>query len=187
MTTPLKTSIALFAAVLLTVPATARAQFPTYVAKGACPFECCTYGLWPVKARTDVRSSPDTSAPTIAHLAPGTQVQALTGEVHVTPGLARVTGRPHSSAAELDSTRLIEILDYIGEGYSRVRQGQHLSQVKIARTKKECSTRANWRYCWVDVVREPVSTWWVQVRLPDARLGWVLMNGTIAATDACGG
>ncbi len=85
MTTPLKTSIALLAAVLSAVPATARAQSPTYVAKGACPFECCTYGLWSVKARTDVRSSPDTSAPTIAQLVPGTQVQALTGEVHVTP------------------------------------------------------------------------------------------------------
>jgi hypothetical protein len=122
----------------------------------------------------------------IAHLAPGTQVQALTGEVHVTPGLARATKTPHSSAAALDSSQVIEILDYIGEGYSRVRQGQNMSQVKIARTRKECSTRPNWRYCWVDVVREPVSSWWVQVQLPERHLGWVLMNGSITAKDACG-
>jgi hypothetical protein len=185
--TPPRSLLPLLVAVRLTGLAQANAQTPSFIAKGACPFECCSYGTWSVKAETDVRSGPDTSAPIIARLSTGTQVRVLTGEVHVLPGLARVTGRPHSSAAGLDPKQPIEILDYRGEGYSRVRQGQRLSEVKIARTKRECAASPNWRYCWVDVIREPISTWWVQVQLPDSRLGWVLMEGRpLQATDACG-
>ena len=178
--------LVLLLGVVVAGPVELLCQTPTYVAKGACPFECCTYGVWSVVAVTDVRSQPDTTSTVIVTLQQSDSVEAVTGEVHVIPGLARVTGTPHSSAANLSPDLPIEILDYIGEGFSRVRQGTQLSQVKIARTKQRCTQSPNWRYCWVDVVREPVSVWWVQVRLPDSLLGWVRMDGTLRPKDACG-
>jgi hypothetical protein len=181
-----RTLLALVLGVLLAGPAQLPSQVAGYITKGACPFECCTYGVWPVLAATDVRTGPDSTSRVIAALRKGDSVEVVTGEVHVLPGLARVTGRPHSSAADLDPDLPIEILDYIGEGYSRVRQGTRVSQVKIARTKARCRESPNWRYCWVDVVREPVSVWWVTVRLSDSRIGWVRVDGGLKPKDACG-
>jgi len=177
---------ALAAVLTLAAAAPAAAEAPPYVAKGACPFECCTYGVWPVKADVEVHAEPDAGAPVVARLSSGTRVRVVTGEVHVVPGLARAIAKPHSSAAGLDPQRPIEILDYVGEGYSRVRQGGRVSQVKIARSKRRCVESPNRRYCWAEVVREPVSSWWVRVALPGSRTGWVLMDGGLEPTDACG-
>ena len=155
------------------------------MAKEACPFECCAYGVWPVKAQVEARAAPDAGARVVAVLRRGTRVRVVTGEVHVIPGLARAIAKPHSSAAGLDPAQPIEILDYVGEGYSRVRQGARVWQVKIARSKRRCEASPNRRYCWAEVMREPVSTWWVRVELPGSRSGWVRMNGALEPTDAC--
>jgi len=179
---------ALIALVLLALARIAGAQ-PSgplpYVAKGACPFECCRYGVWPVKADVEVRAAPDAGASVVARLRSGTRIRVVTGEVHVVPGLARAISKPHSSAADLDPRQPIEILDYVGEGYSRVRQGGRVSQVKIARSKRRCKESPNPRYCWAEVIREPVSTWWVRVGLPGSRTGWVRMNDSLEPIDAC--
>jgi len=60
-----------------------------------------------------------------------------------------------------------------------------VSQVKFARSKRRCVESPNRRYCWAEVIREPVSTWWVRVELPGSRTGWVLMDGGLEPTDAC--
>jgi len=149
-----------------------------YISKGACPFEGCSYGKWPVVKRVTAYAEPDKSSSVVVVLHPGEQVEAVTGEVHVIPGRARVVGKPHRSAKELDPSKEILILDYVGEGYSRVFQDGRFTSVKIARSKKRCRERPNWRYCWVAVLQEPVSQWWVFVRTLDGNLeGWVSMEG----------
>lgn len=158
-----------------------------FIQKDACPFECCTFGHWDVVDNADVRARPRVSAPVVGRLEPGSTVQVATGEVHVVAGLARAIGPPHESAASLDATQAIEILDYIGEGYSRVRQGEVVVQVKIARTKDVCTRDPNERYCWADVLREPVAEWWVMLGAESPHPGlWVLMrDGALRAIDSC--
>ena len=157
------------------------------IRKDACPFECCTYGAWDVDSTAKVYERPKSSSKVLGTLKAGSAVEVTTGEVHVVPGHARVISTPHKSAADLDPSVQIEILDYVGEGYSRVRQGQTITAVKIARTKKRCVEDPNWRYCWVQVLREPVTEWWVFLGPASAYPGgWVLMTeGGLRAKDAC--
>ena len=165
-------------AVFLLAAASAAAGEPdVYIQKRACPFEGCTFGMWQVQSTTTVYQAPSTSAKVLGTLKAGSTAEVATGEVHVVPGQARAISTPHKSAASLKADAPIEILDYIGEGYSRVRQGETIAEVKIARTAKRCTENPNWRYCWVEVLREPVSEWWVVLGpSSDYPGGWVRMS-----------
>jgi hypothetical protein len=149
-----------------------------YVKKGACPFEGCTYGIWDVLKDTYVYEKPDKKSREVGHVLHGQKVRALTGNVYVIPGRAKVIGRPHRSAINLNPEKEIFILDYIGEGYSRVFQDGVYAEVKIARSKNRCKEDPNWRYCWAEVIEDPVSSWWVFIESLDGKIkGWILMEG----------
>lgn len=148
-----------------------------WVSKEACPFEGCSYGKWLVEKRTLVRRAPNLNSPIVATLEQGAHVDALTGEIHVSPGRARVRRQPPKAGAVLDPNADILILDYVGEGYSRVYQTGQFAQVKIARTKERCRSDPNPRYCWVEVLREPVCKWWARIEARDGQVkGWVLVD-----------
>lgn len=149
-----------------------------YVATDACPYEGCVYGTWSVHERAALREAPDSASAVVRELKPGEEVEVLTGEVHVIPGRARVHIKPHMSASDLDPAKEVLILDYLGEGYSRIYQDGRYFSVKIARTKTRCRERPNWRYCWAEVIEEPISHWWVRVAgRAEKAAGWVLVKG----------
>jgi hypothetical protein len=175
------------ASLLLAAAVAIADESEVVIQKDACPFECCTYGTWDVDSTAKVYENPNSSSKVLGTLEAGSSVEVTTGEVHVVPGHARATSTPPDSAAGLDPDAQIEILDYIGEGYSRVRQGQTVTAVKIARTKERCAEDPNWRYCWVQVLREPVTEWWVFLGPSSAYPGgWVRMaEGGLRAKDAC--
>jgi len=151
-----------------------------FVKKGACPFEGCTYGIWDVLKDTFVYEKPDKKSREIGQVQLGEKVRALTGNIYVIPGRAKVTGRPHRSASNLNPEEEIFILDYVGEGYSRVFQDGIYAEVKIARSKNRCKSNPNWRYCWVEVIEEPFVNWWVFIKSLDGKTkGWVLMEGGV--------
>ncbi len=158
-----------------------------FISKGACPFECCTYGEWDVLKETNVYEKPDLNSTLIVKISPNQKVHAVTGNVHVIPGRAKVIGEPHSSASNLDREKEILILDYIGEGHSRVFQDGKFATIKIARTKERCKENPNWRYCWVEVLQEPICDWWVFIKTKNGKTeGWVLMEGVgLKAIDGC--
>lgn len=151
-----------------------------YVKKGACPFEGCTYGNWDVLKDTYVYEKADQNSRKIGSLQHGEKVRALTGDVYVIPGRANIIDRLPNSANNLDPKKEIFILDYVGEGYSRIFQDGVYAVVKIARTKNRCKEKPNWRYCWVEVIKEPVTYWWVFVESLGGKIrGWVLMEGGV--------
>jgi len=154
-------------------------QLPVpYIARGACPFEGCSYGVWEVLKEVPVYEKPSSGSVETGRLHPGEIIAATTGDVHVIPGRARATGTPHSSAEMLDPEKEIYILDYIGEGYSRVFQDGAFAEVKIARSKNQCDRDPNMRYCWAEVLEEPVVNWWVSVESAKGGFkGWVSMQG----------
>jgi hypothetical protein len=148
-----------------------------YVVKDACPFEGCTFGMWKVLRDVSVYKDPNSNSEIVVKLKAGTIANVETGIINVVPGRARVIGNPHRTASGVAPNEEILILDYIGEGYSRIYQGGTFYQTKVARKKGQCSKEPNWRYCWVEVLEEPVVKWWVKVRIE--KIGWVLMEDDV--------
>jgi hypothetical protein len=153
------------------------AETKVEVVKDACPGEGCVFGNWEVYKETPIRAVPDDTSPPIEMLVPGESITAKTGEIHMVPGIAKVVGPLPEHGKGIEKNKPVEILDYIGEGYSRVRQGSNYFEVKIARSRKECPERTI-RYCWVELVREPTEgKWWVFVQAKSRELrGWVDMD-----------
>jgi hypothetical protein len=141
-----------------------------FVVRDTCPFEGCTFGEWEVLKDTNVFQSPNKNASINGKLNSGTKVQVLTGIEHITPGEAKITHKPHSKAEQFDSNKKIYILNDLGEGRSQVFHNGKFIEIKIARSTTRCAEEPNWRYCWVKVLREPSSEWWVKVK----GMGWVL-------------
>ena len=90
-----------------------------YVAEGACPFECCTYGRWTTTAGLPVYEQPLDPAGLAFQIAPGTAFEADSGNVYVTrPGLVVADSAfalyEGPTVAPGDT---LYVLDDVGEGY----------------------------------------------------------------------
>ena len=152
-----------------------------FIVKDACPFEGCTYGEWEVIGDTNVFHSPNKESMIVGKLKKGSKAYVLTGVEYIIPGEAKITGKPYSHTEDFDPSRQVYILNYLGEGYSHIFHNGKYFDTKIARTKSQCAQTPNWRYCWVKVLREPISNWWVNVR----NMGWVLIKPqSLKPTDA---
>jgi hypothetical protein len=157
-----------------------------YIVENACPFEGCTFGEWSVLKNAMVHEAPNKNSKVVTTLIAGSVITVETGVIYVTPGRAIVTGKPYRTASSINPKEEVLLLDYIGEGYSRIYQGGIYYETKIAREKNQCKDNPNWRYCWVEVIEEPIVKWWVKVK--DKKIeknGWVLMEGEVLkAIDA---
>lgn len=143
-----------------------------YTVVDSCPFEGCTYGMWAVKKETPIYKEPNLNSEILGKLEVGTKANIETGISFITPGEAKITGEPYKTAKDFNRNENIFILNYIGEGYSRVYQDGRIITAKIARTKSECKQNPNWRYCWVKLLSEPTDHWWVKIKSS----GWVSME-----------
>lgn len=143
-----------------------------FIVEDACPFEGCTFGEWDVLRETNVYQRPDENSTITGKLSAGTKANIVTGTSYIIPGEAIIIGEPYSHAEIMAPNKKVYILNYLGEGYSQVFLDGQFIDTKIAREKNRCSDNPNWRYCWVRVIREPVTKWWVKVK--DS--GWVLMK-----------
>ncbi|WP_317930255.1 hypothetical protein [Halioxenophilus sp. WMMB6] len=153
-----------------------------------CPFECCTYGQWQVVAPTNLFQAPAASSPVVAELAAGSQVSAVTGEVHtLQAGHVRVkrayqsdaSGRAYRAGSELF------VYSYEGEGFYQVWfHGEMYSE--------EVSFMAGWdsceeeETCWGEVLQTPESEWWIQIETPFGERGWSNQPENFAGKDSCG-
>ncbi len=143
-----------------------------YIVENSCPFEGCSYGTWEVLKETPVYKETDVNSEILGTLLVGTKANIETGVSYIIPGKAKISGVPYKTAKKLDRNEFIFILNYLGEGYSRIYQNGEIIEAKVARTKGRCSENPNWRYCWVDILEEPIDQWWVKVK--DS--GWVPME-----------
>jgi hypothetical protein len=163
-----------------------------YVAKGACPFECCRYGNWTVSEDTDLVSSPGSSR-VVGRARKGSRAFGLTGEVHLRPEPVVVLTAPEQpdgvlTADELPKNSIAFILDYVGEGYSHVyTRGKvvdvltHLSYAKYCYHLSES--------CWGETLfpsqERQEQIWWVKVRLPSGIVGWTDKTNHFGGQDSC--
>jgi hypothetical protein len=158
-----------------------------YVKKTDCPPDDCAI-TWSVRNATDVYSEPSTQSTRKAVLEPSTSVRSMGGEMHLIPGEAKIVAKPYRTAVDLNRRETVYILEYEGDGRSRIYQKGRFYTSKIARTKAECegASEPDPRYCWVEVLREPTTKeLWLKVEIPDVQgVGWILGGrGNIVRID----
>ncbi len=160
-----------------------------YVAKNACPFECCIYRRWSVLEDTALVAVPGSEA-TIATARAGTRVEGLTGEVHLVPlPVAVVHPEPaYEPNAQLVPGEIVFLLDGLGEGMQRV---WHRGVVRTMSTAGEVQERCPFPddECWGELLApqraQEESVWWMRMRLPDGTEGWT-RDQHFGDMDGCG-
>lgn len=153
-----------------------------FVAHGACPFECCTYGAWEFDSSVVVQHTPTDTAAVMALVPPNTPLATDSGIVVVRPGVvvfdAPVRDEEGGNTFEAGDTLLL--LDYLGEGYQRGWHGGDTLTI-FAEFWGDLPSSAR-------VVRDARQVWWAHVAQPESLAGWIRMRRGVFAdgSDACG-
>ncbi len=155
---------ALLVFVLLAAAAAAQSAPPSpFVAKGACPFECCTYREWTALKAITVYDAPNGKA--VGALKPGEAVTAVTGEIHSIP--VRATAAEDHPEAGIKKGEVFYVLHYIGEGVWSVWRDGRVTQLEIYSGPP------------------PKTVWWVKVRTRSGLAGWAISDRNFGNQDAC--
>jgi hypothetical protein len=171
--------------------ATPAVQPPTSLTdEGACPFECCTYREWSVKADTPLLEKPADGSKIVGKALKGTRIQGLTGTVIVTtPGQIEVL-RPHTGAfgKEYKAGDTVWVYTERGEGYFKV---WHRGEMYDEEAGFMCHDMGCWDRCveegtcWGQRITFPKSLWWVKVRTKEGVVGWSKSHENFGDMDAC--
>jgi hypothetical protein len=157
-----------------------------YVAKGACPFECCRYGSWTAEEDTVLFDRPD-GIRQVGRVAKGETVQAVTGEVHLRPEAVRVRSDGPLDARE---GSIVYLLDNLGEGYARVWVAAKIVEADFTGVRNQCTFAGPG--CWGELVNPPVgehsrdAVWWVQMKTRGGITGWTKDTKHFGGMDGCG-
>ena len=164
-----------------------------YVAKQACPFECCGFGTWTVSKDTPLYDRPFGTRE-VGRAPQGTKVLGVTGEVHLRPApvLVRLPDPEGFTAKPAD---VVYVLDYTGEGYGRIWQDGKIVDGFIAGASEICLFPEK-ETCWGEYInaedaprdraRLGRGTWWVKIKTPAGVTGWTRETGNFAGIDRCG-
>lgn len=141
-----------------------------FIDKGACPFECCTYGEWTVEKDVDLLDEIN-GRKVVARAKKGEIVRGVTGEVHTIPLKIKVSlDSTSASSSELRDGDEVYLLTYQGEGFWKVWKNGKVIDGVFEREGKE----------------RPQSVWWVQIKLKDGKTGWTRRPEDFGNKDACG-
>jgi hypothetical protein len=148
------------------------------VDKGACPFECCKYRTWYVEKRVDLREKPELNSKIVAALEPGSAVEAVTGEVHVTAGIFSV----QKAFSRYEPGDRFWVYTYLGEGWFKTwYEGRYYEEDLGCSPNEisECSSNLG------GFEKEPVSVWWVLIKTENGKIGWTNSPDSFSNKDAC--
>ncbi|HWE48623.1 MAG TPA: hypothetical protein VG273_02475 [Bryobacteraceae bacterium] len=169
-----------FRRLLNAIPANRRPPV-NYIAKGACPFECCRYGDWSVLEDTVLFAAPG-SKQIAGRAKKGSRAAGLTGEVHLTPVPVAVL-----KGGDLPKDSIAFVLDYAGEGFGNVYTNGKIASVPFG-TAKYCFTPSD--SCWGEILfpdtNQKKQVWWVRVKLANGTIGWTDKPDNFGDKDACG-
>ena len=153
-----------------------------YESPGACPFECCVYREWTVEQDTDVFG--DYRKPTSVNfrVRRGETVTALTGVVVTTKlGMAIVRSPRASLASFFKPGERFDVIHHVSEGHWKYWFNGYFDVKPMAETK-QCPGPA----CEFELVQEPQTVWWANVRARNGREGWTREPRHFGNKDRCG-
>src|SRR5262249_12731909 len=146
--------------------------------QGACPFECCTYREWAVRAATVFYKDRTTNSPIAFRSRPGEKVTGLTGVV-ITLKLGKAIIKKTGTLAEGKNVVRVKqgeelyLLNYVGEGYYKfwLRGGIYPEQMEGGNDM-------------VRLLSKPQTEWWVKVKDGQGRIGWSKQTNHFDGMDA---
>ena len=149
----------------------------------ACPFEGCKFGKWKVSKDSTLNSSWQNDRRELAKLTPGQEVTAVTG-VHITRSPDRILVKRDIPRLGLQAGDIVLRYMYVGEGFANIwaKGAWHKEEDCSFITEKNGDGCA--RDCAAIVTEEGVKEWWVKIKTPDGKLGWVLVSDNFQGMDA---
>ena len=176
-------------------PATSQRPTDPYIARRACPFECCTYREWTVEHSVTLYDKPGGKTTVASIDASKTKhVRGLTGEVILHPvrmvlryQISTETtnaGRPVSNAKTVvvPAGQEVWILDNLGEGYVNIWWHDQILSFGILDTDNT-EDLAEGSHLLEEAGRG--AEWWVQVKTPSGMIGWTKDNDAFGNMDSC--
>ena len=152
---------------------------------GACPFECCVYGTWTGTGEVPLRAAPLRPRPLVHTIPAGQPFTADSGFVRITGVSLLVL----EDTIDLGPTTFgpgdtVAVLDYVGEGYFNVWDGDKVWQVPSFWGQSGASGPDP-----VETDGQYAKEWWVHATTSDGRRGWLDADSvaTLKGADACGG
>lgn len=156
-----------------------------YIDKGACPFECCVYRTWEVKKDTVLYAKPDKKSRIIGKCKRGSNVTAITGEVHTKAGKFKVKKKFET----YKPGDIIWVYTYTGEGNFKVWKDGKFVDLNLGFSPYGGS---NGSRCEVDkdcdgeLEKRLDFTWWIKIKTPNGTIGWTFESSKFSGSDRCG-
>jgi hypothetical protein len=167
------------------------------VIKGACPFECCQFGVWKAVSKVNLYDSPKGSR-VVATVQDGEEVTAETGEEHIAPLRIDVVfpkqdfdAGPHPKGG-FKVGDVIYTTHHIPEcGLGYYLNGEEATgdmpclDDEVAEPLAKCKTPS--AACW-GKISGPVGkndVWWVQVKMKSGKVGWTRQSDKFSGRDSC--
>lgn len=159
--------------------------------RNVCPFECCQYGRWQAESDIPVYTRERDTTHIVATIRKDDSFEAISGNVYMERfgevDILRDVIMPNEKAPRYRRGETVLLLDYLGEGFYTVwRRDSLLIDGDFFRLPSDTADVPPDHAKGVLRV-EPISSWWVRVRLPDRTEGWIDMeNAMVRGSDACG-
>lgn len=172
-----------------------------YVSQGICFGEGgCPWKNWRANAPVEVRARHDTASAVIATVKPGEWVEALDGQMRLKPrrGVVKVVQDAYTSGADGNSVMIklavgdvIYLLEGQGEGDFTI---WHRGRFAFWHWPDDAEHEADieWEGRGDDGSGATTLGWWVRVKLPSGKTGWVLdpsfeCMGPLSGDQGCKG
>lgn len=157
-----------------------------YIEKGACPFECCTYGEWQTRKTTIAYAKPDEHSKVVGKFLAGTKVTAITGEVRSVAGRFVVT-KPHEQYRPGD---IIWVYAYGGEGLFSVWFNGEMTGEELGFSPYNDDTNDGTKCedasdCWGKLDKKLQSEWWIKIKSKEGWIGWTKQPDNFGGKDEC--
>jgi hypothetical protein len=138
----------------------------------ACPGEGCSLeGKWKVQKETILRAKPDSKSKVVGKCRVGSEVAALTGQVHTVAGKFTIKKKhEHFSPGDV-----IWVYTYLGEGEFKIWFDGKFSEEVLGFSPWGGSAGSRCevaKECWGELERKLKFTWWVQIQNADGVMGW---------------
>jgi hypothetical protein len=153
-----------------------------YTDVGACPFECCHYGVWTASKPAIARQTYESKSAIAFRIKASEKVTALMGIVITRkPGTVRMLKEHKFDKFTVPAGTLLYTLHNGGEGTALFwfKGAAHWGELNAYSVHKGTDG-----YPW-DVLSIPLTEWWVKVRTQSGAIGWILAPQDFQGMDSC--